>query len=106
MCGEVASAMTVQITVDRLRHGLLGVVPDEAIEDAITEANRCVFEKARCEQACTGMGSTVVLASGASLRTEMVGPASASLELERGRAMVRVMHTRTRSRSSLSIRRS
>ena len=62
LCGEVASAMTVQITVDRLRHGLLGVVPDEAIEDAITEANRCVFEKARCEQACTGMGSTVVLA--------------------------------------------
>jgi TolA-binding protein len=40
-------------------------------------------------------GSRVVLASGASLRTEMVGPASASLELERGRAMVRVMHTRT-----------
>ena len=40
-------------------------------------------------------GSRVVLSSGASLRTGMVGPASASLELERGRAMVRVMHTRT-----------
>jgi len=40
-------------------------------------------------------GSRVVLASGASVRTEMVGPSSASLELERGRATVRVMHTRS-----------
>jgi len=40
-------------------------------------------------------GSRVVLASGASLRAEMIGPSSASLELERGRAMVSVMHTRT-----------
>ena len=39
-------------------------------------------------------GSRVVLTSGASLHTEMVGPASASLELERGRATVRVVHTR------------
>jgi hypothetical protein len=39
-------------------------------------------------------GSEVVLASGASLRTEMLGPSSASLELERGRATVRVVHTR------------
>jgi PPM family protein phosphatase len=61
-CGEVASAMTVQITVDRLRRGLLGVVPEEAIQEAIVEANRCVLEKARGEEACAGMGSTVVLA--------------------------------------------
>jgi TolA-binding protein len=40
-------------------------------------------------------GSRVVLSSGASLRTEMIGPSSASLELERGRAAVRVMHTRS-----------
>ena len=40
-------------------------------------------------------GSRGVLSSGASLRTEMIGPASASLELERGRAAVRVMHTRS-----------
>jgi transmembrane sensor len=40
-------------------------------------------------------GSRVVLSSGASLRTEMVGPSSASLELEKGRAAVRVMHTRS-----------
>jgi transmembrane sensor len=38
-------------------------------------------------------GSRVVLSSGASLRTEMIGPASATLDLERGRALVRVMHT-------------
>ena len=40
-------------------------------------------------------GSRIVLSSGASLRTEMVGPSIASLELERGRAAVRVMHTRS-----------
>ena len=40
-------------------------------------------------------GSRVVLSSGASLRTEMVGPSSASLELERGRAAVHVTHTRS-----------
>jgi transmembrane sensor len=39
-------------------------------------------------------GSRVVLASGASLHTETVGPSSASLELERGRATVRVVHGR------------
>ncbi len=39
-------------------------------------------------------GSRVVLASGASLRTESLGPASANLELERGRATVRVVHTK------------
>ncbi len=61
-CGEVASAMTVQITVERLRQSLLGIVPDEAIEEAITEANRSVLEKARGDEACSGMGSTVVLA--------------------------------------------
>jgi hypothetical protein len=38
-------------------------------------------------------GSRVVLSSGASLRTDMVGPSSANLELERGRATVRVIHT-------------
>jgi len=38
-------------------------------------------------------GSEVVLASGASLRTDTVGPASASLRLERGHATVHVIHT-------------
>jgi transmembrane sensor len=39
-------------------------------------------------------GSRVVLSSGTSLRTAMVGPSSATLELERGRAHVRVVHTK------------
>jgi hypothetical protein len=42
-----------------------------------------------------GDGSQVVLSSGSSVRTEMVGPTSASLELERGRALVHVMHTKS-----------
>jgi len=61
-CGEVASAMTVEVTMDRLRQSLLSVVPDEAIQEAITEANRSVLTKARGEEACAGMGSTVVVA--------------------------------------------
>lgn len=39
-------------------------------------------------------GSRVVLASGASLRTAMVGPSSATLDLERGRAHVHVVHAK------------
>lgn len=39
-------------------------------------------------------GSRVVLSSGASARTEMIGPASASVELERGRVNVHVLHTK------------
>jgi transmembrane sensor len=38
-------------------------------------------------------GSQVVLSSGGSLRTEMLGPSSAELAIERGRAHVRVVHT-------------
>jgi transmembrane sensor len=37
-------------------------------------------------------GSRALLARGASVRTEMIGPASASLELERGRVSLRVVH--------------
>jgi len=39
-------------------------------------------------------GSRVVLSSGTSLRTALVGPSSATLELERGRAHVQVVHTK------------
>jgi transmembrane sensor len=38
-------------------------------------------------------GSAVVLASGASVRTHALGPASADLSLERGRATIHVVHT-------------
>jgi PPM family protein phosphatase len=60
-CGEVASAMTVQIIADRLRSR--SPAPAGAVEEAIREANRCVLAKARTEEACAGMGSTVVVAS-------------------------------------------
>jgi transmembrane sensor len=39
-------------------------------------------------------GSRVVLASGARLRTTMLGPSSATLDLEKGRAHVHVVHTK------------
>ncbi|MGE5644895.1 MAG: PP2C family protein-serine/threonine phosphatase [Acidobacteriota bacterium] len=56
-CGEVASAMTVEIIADRMR------TRTGTLEEAIREANRCVLAKARREEACAGMGSTVVVAS-------------------------------------------
>jgi protein phosphatase len=61
-CGEVASAMTVQIVADRLRNSTPGVLPGEAIEQAIREASQCVLTKARAEEPCAGMGTTVVVA--------------------------------------------
>jgi protein phosphatase len=42
-CGEVASSMTVQIVVDRVRRSLSAVSAEQAIQDAIREANRCVL---------------------------------------------------------------
>jgi PPM family protein phosphatase len=62
LCGEVASAMTVQVIRERLRGTTAGGIPDQAIQEAIREANRCVLAKARTDEACAGMGSTVVVA--------------------------------------------
>jgi protein phosphatase len=61
-CGEVASAMTVESVLEHLRGVPLNVAPEAAIEEAIRCANRKVLEKARAEESCSGMGSTVVVA--------------------------------------------
>jgi protein phosphatase len=61
LCGEVASAMTVETVVEYLRQSPV-IDAQQAIQDAIQEANRRVFEKAHAEESCTGMGSTVVVA--------------------------------------------
>jgi len=61
-CGEVASAITVDVVIDRLRQSLLEAQPEEAVQEAIREANRCVLARSRSEESCSGMGSTVVVA--------------------------------------------
>jgi protein phosphatase len=61
-CGEVASAMSVQIVMDRLRETLFTTAPGDAIQAAIGEANRSVLAKARSDAGCAGMGSTIVVA--------------------------------------------
>ena len=61
LCGEIASAMTVETVVEYLRQSP-AIDAQQVIQDAIQEANRRVFEKARAEETCTGMGSTVVVA--------------------------------------------
>ncbi len=61
-CGEVASAMTVETVLAVLRDGQPLAPPHHAIERAIQEANRRVHQRSRTEQACAGMGSTVVVA--------------------------------------------
>ncbi len=62
LCGEVASAMTVETIISYLRDTLSVGVPEQVIEEAIREANRRVLDRSRIEEGCSGMGSTVVLA--------------------------------------------
>jgi serine/threonine protein phosphatase PrpC len=60
-CGEVAAAITVETVLEYLRCAPV-VDPGEAMEAAIKEANRRVLDKARADDSCNGMGSTVVVA--------------------------------------------
>jgi PPM family protein phosphatase len=62
-CGEIASAMTVEVITKSLRDGPLAVPQEEAVQAAIRKANQAVLARARAERACAGMGSTVVVAS-------------------------------------------
>jgi protein phosphatase len=59
--GEIASAMAVETVLEYLRNTPL-LEPAPTIEAAIKEANRRVLEKARSDESCSGMGSTIVLA--------------------------------------------
>jgi protein phosphatase len=61
LCGEVASAIAVETILEYLRCTPL-VEPAHAIEAAIKEANRRVIDRARTDENCNGMGSTVVTA--------------------------------------------
>jgi protein phosphatase len=59
--GEVASAMAVETVLEYLR-GAPMLEPGPAMEAAIQEANRRVLERSHNDDACSGMGSTLVLA--------------------------------------------
>ena len=61
-CGEVASAMTIETVTGYLRNPSEDLTPELAIKEAIREANRRVLERARREESCEGMGSTIVAA--------------------------------------------
>jgi protein phosphatase len=61
-CGEVASALTVETVMKYVRHPPIAWPPAQLLEEAIREANRCVLERATGDQACRGMGSTIVAA--------------------------------------------
>ncbi|HWR52891.1 MAG TPA: PP2C family serine/threonine-protein phosphatase [Bryobacteraceae bacterium] len=61
LCGEVASAMAVETILEQLRAHFGSIPPEQAIDNAIQEANRRVFERSRADQSCAGMGSTVVV---------------------------------------------
>jgi len=60
-CGEIASAMSVETVLEYLR-GTPMLEPGAVIEAAIQEANRRVLERAKSEEGCAGMGSTIVVA--------------------------------------------
>jgi protein phosphatase len=61
LCGEVASAITVETILQYLRCTPV-VDAEHAVEAAIKEANRRVIERAKIDEGCNGMGSTVVVA--------------------------------------------
>jgi len=59
-CGEVASALTVEGVLEHLRRAPFCTMPQQAIEEAIHQANARVLDKAHADESCAGMGSTVV----------------------------------------------
>ncbi|MET4578328.1 Stp1/IreP family PP2C-type Ser/Thr phosphatase [Ottowia thiooxydans] len=68
--GEVASAMAVDLIASGLTPSLekTGGVPDvrslrRAMEVCVSNANRAIFDAARTEENCAGMGTTLVLAA-------------------------------------------
>jgi PPM family protein phosphatase len=61
-CGEVASAIAVDTVAAYLRQPPVAWEGEQLVREAILEANRRVFEKAHADEACKGMGSTIVVA--------------------------------------------
>jgi len=61
-CGEVASALAVEIVSNYVRKPPVPWPPAQLLEEAIQEANRCVLERANRDESCSGMGSTIVAA--------------------------------------------
>lgn len=61
-CGEVASALAVEIVSSYVRKPPVPWSPAQLLEEAIQEANRCVLDRSSREESCSGMGSTIVAA--------------------------------------------
>lgn len=81
-CGEVASALTVETVVAYLRQPAEeGLGPEGLLKEAVRAANREVWRAAQAREACSGMGSTIVLAHwrGPSLWIVNVGDSRAYL---------------------------
>ena len=63
-CGEVASEITVNMIVEYVRHPAEEDLPEEQVlKEAIRLANQKVYDTSQDRKDCSGMGSTVVLAS-------------------------------------------
>src|SRR5687767_6063210 len=63
-CGEVASEITVNMIVEYVRHPTEEDLPEEQVlKEAIRLANQKVFDTSQDRKDCSGMGSTVVVAS-------------------------------------------
>ncbi len=58
--GEIASAMTIEAVSGYLRNPGEELPPEQRLKEAIREANRRVLDRARSEESCIGMGSTIV----------------------------------------------
>jgi len=61
-CGEVASAITIETTLQYLRAPEHGLTLEEIAKEAVRAANQRVLAAAIGRSECRGMGSTIVLA--------------------------------------------
>jgi serine/threonine protein phosphatase PrpC len=80
-CGEVASALTIETVLAKVRELASDLTPEELLKEAIRQSNRRVREASEGRQDCKGMGSTVVLAlwRGSQLFVANVGDSRAYL---------------------------
>ena len=87
--GEIASGIAAETVSNAVRGGACTIA---AIREAVTESNRLVFERARAEAGCSGMGTTLVLACGSDNQVVVanVGDSRAYLFSKKGGALRQV----------------
>ena len=81
--GEVASGLAAETVMDAVKAGAVTIAQ---LREAVSEANKRVYDHARSEKGCSGMGTTLVLAcgSGEQVTVANVGDSRAYLYSKKG----------------------